>query len=189
MPKKQPTRQKHLRLRGENAAPTLVERTKPETPPLTRRKPTLRSLKVVSLGNTSAYAEKTPSTPQQSLKAWKHLRLRGENPKSTAKTSRTAETPPLTRRKRSITCMGTIDGGNTSAYAEKTNFTMEHLTRTEKHLRLRGENHLVMSLVANAEETPPLTRRKPRQEIVGYMLNRNTSAYAEKTPVPVTRHP
>ena len=70
----------------------------------------------------------------------KHLRLRGENWSESSRTTWHPETPPLTRRKHMVHRKPHTIIRNTSAYAEKTTYQTGETVRTEKHLRLRGEN-------------------------------------------------
>ena len=54
---------------------------------------------------------------------------------------------------------------------------------TKKHLRVRGENLVLGNVESLTKETPPRTRRKLRSVFFGVIINRNPSAYAEKTSV------
>jgi len=92
--------QKHLRLRGENGIISDTGAIGKETPPLTRRKLTSCLTTGGTIGNTSAYAEKTLAKSVYEYDRRKHLRLRGENLDVPAEFSGTER--------------------NTSAYAEKT---------------------------------------------------------------------
>ena len=91
------------------------------------------------------------------------------------------ETPPLTRRKLLSLCLILFIFRNTSAYAEKTRRHRLRTRNAEKHLRLRGENVLLKLRKLIHTETPPLTRRKQPFLLCGWLVRRNTSAYAEKT--------
>ena len=91
------------------------------------------------------------------------------------------ETPPLTRRKHSYSWRQYGLERNTSAHAEKTSLSKRVTGEREKHLRSRGENALIMNILAMVEETPPLTRRKQYHNNKQTIERRNTSAHAEKT--------
>ena len=119
MDKQQPVK-KHLRLRGENAIKLNMEKRKEETPPLTRRKRTFGEIALLTMRNTSAYAEKTTPRRPKSRAQRKHLRLRGENLDEITADVQKMETPPLTRRKRWMGRYARKPQRNTSAYAEKT---------------------------------------------------------------------
>ena len=120
--KKSSSRQvwKHLRLRGENLDDEVEERWPIETPPLTRRKLLASALDLALCGNTSAYAEKTPSRGNAASQRKKHLRLRGENSSIIVLSPTFSETPPLARRKLQKDAQAIKRPGNTSACAEKT---------------------------------------------------------------------
>ena len=178
------SKQKHLRLRGENAQQSLSRHNFLETPPLTRRKRTRWLKNQGSSRNTSAYAEKTSATPANLDLFEKHLRLRGENEQNFNDSQRAQETPPLTRRKLASGKLALNTFGNTSAYAEKTSDEQIQGWRNEKHLRLRGENCSIKLDFRRKEETPPLTRRKPMIQKSKRLTIGNTSAYAEKTAPP-----
>ena len=111
----------------------------------------------------------------------KHLRVRGENFKSSQAVCINSETPPRTRRKHGGLKMENESTRNTSAYAEKTNKNRTFTDFGKKHLRVRGENKFYADTAKHVLETPPRTRRKLFISRFGKSLQRNTSAYAEKT--------
>ena len=152
-----------------------------ETPPLTRRKHTNSHNRSADGGNTSAYAEKTTDGMKDQCQPQKHLRLRGENTIALKSHFFLTETPPLTRRKRRRKSRTFVLPRNTSAYAEKTTRHPRQARTKKKHLRLRGENLIVLVLRGLPLETPPLTRRKQPKYVNGGTRIGNTSAYAEKT--------
>ena len=154
-----------------------------ETPPLTRRKPLNEILTSLMLRNTSAYAEKTILTYSHIHYPQKHLRLRGENSQRVDNMDPSTETPPLTRRKPLQLIRARTRVRNTSAYAEKTTFSLTCRAGSRKHLRLRGENIHCACEVREVRETPPLTRRKREKDLLSKPWLGNTSAYAEKTAV------
>ena len=174
-------REKHLRLRGENAPPPLQSATPRETPPLARRKPDHSSTSFLCLRNTSACAEKTVSADVSFAVAEKHLRLRGENSIVPPMEQAREETPPLARRKPGEKGAGGRGIRNTSACAEKTPACPRCRAIAEKHLRLRGENCLVDLAEEFDVETPPLARRKQFYTRLTLDEFGNTSACAEKT--------
>ena len=152
-----------------------------ETPPLTRRKLLKRIPCTRRSRNTSAHAEKTAHRRTR-RNAWrKHLRSRGENIAAIGTTATSAETPPLTRRKRADIHAKRERGRNTSAHAEKTSPPKRLFPVRGKHLRSRGENVQQSTHFRQAKETPPLTRRKPLAAAKTAGAGRNTSAHAEKT--------
>ena len=129
-----------------------------ETPPLTRGRLFALSCEVGLVGNTPAYAGKTPSQAAKVRRDRKHPRLRGEDFGRPSTAIIRAETPPLTRG-RQLWCglkRGRI--GNTPAYAGKTGTPSTPATRPRKHPRLRGEDELRAPVGGLALETPPLTR-------------------------------
>ena len=78
---------------------------------------------------------------------------------------------------------------NTPAYAGKTCVDRLHLWVYEKHPRLRGENRRKREVVVADEETPPLTRGKPRFVDPLRRLPGNTPAYAGKTEIRLSQWP
>ncbi len=152
-----------------------------ETPPRMRRKPSYAVGAGAKFGNTSAYAEKTPTGAKEAVPKEKHLRVCGENVKLTVCLSIVLETPPRMRRKHYYFAVVIYMMRNTSAYAEKTvSRKVKHL-RIKKHLRVCGENLFNTIFIIMAKETPPRMRRKLQDMIVLRLALRNTSAYAEKT--------
>ena len=91
------------------------------------------------------------------------------------------ETPPLARRKLIRVVVRLCRKGNTSACAEKTDYRTFVLSMNEKHLRLRGENRLLLTRSSIKLETPPLARRKLVLTFDDTAKKGNTSACAEKT--------
>ncbi len=107
-------------MRGENKGKNMSEKKKEETPPLARRKLPHPTPKKVSVGNTSACAEKTTNLILIVSELKKHLRLRGENLNQFHQKEDLPETPPLARRKRQDWQCNNLFHRNTSACAEKT---------------------------------------------------------------------
>ena len=71
---------KHPRLRGEDRTASPILLRTPETPPLTRGRQAGVHFEPFFVGNTPAYAGKTPRTRREPKGTWKHPRLRGEDP-------------------------------------------------------------------------------------------------------------
>ena len=134
-----------------------------------------------SVGNTPAYAGKTPSPEARGDEGrkhprlrgedggrrvlpplmGKHPRLRGEDPRVSVFCGSSSETPPLTRGRRS------------QREAEPRS--------RQKHPRLRGEDQQNNGPVGYVSETPPLTRGRPASVIEPNLFVGNTPAYAGKT--------
>ena len=172
---------KHLRVRGENSTTNRQQIPMAETPPRTRRKLGKHYRIIDKIGNTSAYAEKTPFYYLVCAFIKKHLRVRGENVLRRAFPVAVIETPPRTRRKLGVILISTENVRNTSAYAEKTEKKQYNQNAFEKHLRVRGENAISSKMSGFRSETPPRTRRKRAQFCQRQGRSGNTSAYAEKT--------
>ncbi len=129
-----------------------------ETPPLTRGRRGVSSEASGERGNTPAYAGKTPVMGMVAVMVWKHPRLRGEDWVSWLKRPGLAETPPLTRGRRSRTTRLRDVRRNTPAYAGKTPCRRSLQSPRRKHPRLRGEDSFRGESVPCLPETPPLTR-------------------------------
>ena len=97
-------------------------------------------------------------------------------------TSCRPETPPLTRGRQAPGISRRLSLGNTPAYAGKTGGSEQQKDAFEKHPRLRGEDRTQRRSGKHAAETPPLTRGRPFKEPVVEVRQRNTPAYAGKTP-------
>ena len=89
--------QKHPRLRGEDGTGTTGPFTFPETPPLTRGRPSIVKAFGPGVGNTPAYAGKTRLDPTARSACPKHPHLRGEDDPYESCAGSHPETPPLTR--------------------------------------------------------------------------------------------
>ena len=153
------------------------------------------------MGNTPAYAGKTPSPEARGDEGRKHPRLRGEDFRDENLIDSVPETPPLTRGRLNVTTEHLMQLRNTPAYAGKTASNLD--TRKEakkhprlrgedggrrvlpplmgKHPRLRGEDPRVSVFCGSSSETPPLTRGRRRWRIGFAPATRNTPAYAGKT--------
>ena len=176
-----PQRQKHPRLRGEDAINAASKDWTMETPPLTRGRPFREAvdngdwetppltrgrlfrgeLHRAGNGNTPAYAGKTYALSRLNLGGEKHPRLRGEDPKRPSLTATKVETPPLTRGRQRARALASRADRNTPAYAGKTYRDDQGACRIEKHPRLRGEDRGRGDRTGGTGETPPLTRGRP----------------------------
>ena len=172
-----------------------------ETPPLTRGRLGLYGQPLEVTRNTPAYAGKTDQQIVLTNHDGKHPRLRGEDPIPPPSDDEVPETPPLTRGRHAAAIRKGGVGGNTPAYAGKTDRPTPESSGRWKHPRLRGEDFFLCAPFAlpletprlrgedrneivsmlNAGETPPLTRG--RQNFVGAddLADGNTPAYAGKT--------
>ena len=104
------TLRKHPRLRGEDLY--------------------IHGVPPMHFGNTPAYAGKTRKHDPDVLVLKKHPRLRGEDFATTSLSSRTSETPPLTRGRLFFFRHPGGVSGNTPAYAGKTNPSTTYLLPT-----------------------------------------------------------
>ena len=174
-------RQKHPRLRGEDApAPSLSSGAR-ETPPLARG----RQSKAFSLSagdrNTPACAGKTLLFLKLTTFSQKHPRLRGEDPILQVAKPRPKETPPLARGRLRNDGSTSIDPRNTPACAGKTLFERASRMRLWKHPRLRGEDMDWATAKHHFEETPPLARGRRLPKLIQKDGRGNTPACAGKT--------
>ena len=90
-------------------------------------------------GTTSAYAEKSPFFCYQDDDWWNYLRIRGEERPINDQGGYIRELPPHTRRRVREFIMGTLEGGTTSAYAEKSQLPKPSAGPAWNYLRIRGE--------------------------------------------------
>ena len=118
-------------------------------------------MQLLPLGNTPAYAGKTPLPAASAAKCEKHPRLRGEDSLADLSGRLDGETPPLTR--------GRPDG------------VIAKLHAGQKHPRLRGEDIAADEGVGQGVETPPLTRGRREWDRYDRFSTRNPPAYAGKT--------
>ena len=179
-----------------------------ETPPLTRGRRAAPAEVPVAVGNTPAYAGKTPPPRSCSHRVEKHPRLRGEDEARQKRRSDSKETPPLTRGRLEKVPDVRLDLGNTPAYAGKTIETAAcTLAARETPPLTRGRHALsvrVKSLRGNTpayagkttetathrrstKETPPLTRGRHALSVRVKSLRGNTPAYAGKTECDIDR--
>ena len=92
------------------------------------------------MGNTPAYAGKTPSSLRDFPAHRKHPRLRGEDPGAILLMTDETETPPLTRGRHLVKSISSSYLRNTPAYAGKTQREDHERSAPWKHPRLRGED-------------------------------------------------
>ena len=111
---------KHLRMRGEYIRHELRAFQPKETSPHARRILSLHPIKDRSVGNISACAENTPSSPREAPQAGKHLRMRGEYNALHVLRCPYRETSPHARRIRTARGWRAYRCGNISACAENT---------------------------------------------------------------------
>ena len=171
---------KHLHIRGENVKSRNGRCLDRETPPHTWRKSPRRGRRKASTGNTSTYVEKMPRLKRRTSGTWKHLHIRGENWGAKQGLSVLVETPPHTWRKSSGSLPIRGVKRNTSTYVEKMNLEDFDHDTTQKHLHIRGENHIGYGSTLPHEETPPHTWRKLNRQSGLFFQFGNTSTYVEK---------
>ena len=174
--------EKHPRLRGEDPRVSVFCASSSETPPLARGRRYARHGRL--------------------CRRWKHPRLRGEDAMQPCLPKGRWETPPLARgRPDSVRIARARDGntpacagktnpcrlcmvmplGNTPACAGKTATFLQHQATRRKHPRLRGEDVMLVAVLATLKETPPLARGRPREFRAIFSCVRNTPACAGKT--------
>ena len=154
-------REKHPRLRGEDADIGGLLDIGKETPPLARGRHGEYAASASCGRNTPAFAGKTHGSLKSKKPRRKHPRLRGEDDPFG---DRDAE-----RR------------GNTPACAGKTGPTRVIEGHCQKHPRLRGEDASTSAVPAASMETPPLARGRPPKEEDFRERHGNTPACAGKT--------
>ena len=134
-------------------------------------------------GTTSAYAENTAEIGQDVLRAWNHLRVRGEYPMRSCASCNWIELPPRTRRIPLFEGVTHFSNGTTSAYAENTRHDTPRFDPAGNYLRVRGEYVHVVRRHALRLELPPRTRRIRECSGLEAANPGTTSAYAENTHV------
>ena len=152
-----------------------------EIPPRMRRRVLSTGQVCGFLGNTSAYAEKSPPLSWMRWLVGKYLRVCGEEVSSMKSRQLLLEIPPRMRRRAQRNISESIPLGNTSAYAEKRDTTMIYTHVTRKYLRVCGEETGFCTLHQTYREIPPRMRRRERIGLICPVLEGNTSAYAEKS--------
>ena len=129
----------YLRVRGEYWKPGWTHPRLPELPPRARRILTKFGSQRLSGGTTSACAENTSQSHQQSAPARNYLRVRGEYSRTLFCSMDSKELPPRARR---IPALGPVRKtlkGTTSACAENTLVCMIMVAGCRNYLRVRGE--------------------------------------------------
>ena len=154
---------KYLRVRGEEASVNRRSAAVVEIPPRARRRGTHPITSADLRGNTSACAEKSGSHSSSPSSQRKYLRVRGEEPATTAGRRPAGEIPPRARRRDAVPAARVLLQGNTSACAEKRRLP-----------RSRGRR---------ASEIPPRARRRGLVMLPPRGRRGNTSACAEKSRV------
>ena len=135
----------------------------------------------LNLRNIPAYAGRTPKLQNRSSTKQKHPRIRGENLKTTRRSSISLETSPHTRGERRACNKKQCKDGNIPAYAGRTR--QQYLARRSlwKHPRIRGENPRVSAHAAGSLETSPHTRGELDARNTIARHRRNIPAYAGRT--------
>ena len=172
---------KYLRMRGEEIASRTASAISWEIPPHARRRVPACTLSECLLGNTSACAEKSPSRSSPLLRAWKYLRMRGEERRVASMIWAATEIPPHARRREYSGAVVRGTNGNTSACAEKSYGGCIKSARDRKYLRMRGEETPKPMPLTVSSEIPPHARRRARRHGRDNPLVGNTSACAEKS--------
>ena len=90
--------------------------------------------------------------------------------------------PPHTRRRVKVTSVRNRQHGTTSAYAEKSVFTVALEDGMKDYLRIRGEEQPKDSVAYVKTGLPPHTRRRGLEITARTHPFGTTSAYAEKRP-------
>ena len=152
-----------------------------EIPPRVRRRGFDSSLSDSLLGNTSACAEKSPDGDSAPHRAWKYLRVCGEESRSPPRSMPSTEIPPRVRRRAAIETPYRASLGNTSACAEKRAGRGCRSIRLGKYLRVCGEERRRWGMSLAGVEIPPRVRRRARDREEERHRDGNTSACAEKS--------
>ncbi len=171
----------HLRSRGENGRQAVGVDAEADPPPLARRERQAGQRQGLRWRPTSARAERTRRRPSSTRAATTHLRSRGENHPSRARSCRWTDPPPLARREPVPDLEQQIAQRPTSARAERTRSATASWRCSATHLRSRGENETVTQIRVMAVDPPPLARRERSRCRGRWWCPRPTSARAERT--------
>ena len=171
----------YLRVRGEYWKPGWTHPRLPELPPRARRILTKFGSQRLSGGTTSACAENTSQSHQQSAPARNYLRVRGEYRLWKTATNITSELPPRARRILFASLFEKFLPGTTSACAENTSGFQWCAPYYWNYLRVRGEYRARRSCTTWAKELPPRARRILFMPAVLRAFGGTTSACAENT--------
>ena len=127
-------------MRGENAVARMKFPKALETSPHAWRKLFNVGVDLIKGRNISTCVEKTYALCHHARQVWKHLHMRGENPKTIGNKPLGLETSPHAWRKLLRAHMS--------------------LRFSKKHLHMRGENHKYCKLARSWWETSPHAWRK-----------------------------
>ena len=149
--------------------------------PLTRGKPTRRSVMTMRRRLIPAHAGKTLAHQVQVLKAQAHPRSRGENPYAASNDQDPKGSSPLTRGKLLGADRALGGRGLIPAHAGKTRPRNHQDQGGGAHPRSRGENFSRPKVTPLLPGSSPLTRGKPRLVGADLPLGRLIPAHAGKT--------
>ena len=144
-----------------------------ELPPHARRRAWTRQSKAFLAGITSACAEKrrTPRAGFDSIR--NYLRMRGEEVAGVAGLNPILELPPHARRRVRIAAESSVQGGITSACAEKSWLNKHKEFLSGNYLRMRGEEDDPQPENLDSGELPPHARRRARSPPYSTSSRRN----------------
>ena len=149
--------------------------------PLTRGKPRMPLISVVSSGIIPAHAGKTSVSTVPASPGLDHPRSRGENVSVAAVAVTRPGSSPLTRGKLCALPSGACRGGIIPAHAGKTSRAHPTTCGPWDHPRSRGENEVVERVVVAVPGSSPLTRGKRCQSLGGVGRRGIIPAHAGKT--------
>ncbi len=138
---------------------------------------------------TSARAERTPSPRTAPTGPTGYLRSRGEDEEQGGAVWPPAGVPPLARRGPAQIAHHREHRRGTSARAERTAHGLLVHPQPAGYLRSRGEDPVRMTGARWNSGVPPLARRGPPAPLRALLLDRGTSARAERTGRPTGRPP
>ena len=167
-------------MRGEESEPSRPYLIRKEIPPRARRRGVPLQGLGVGVRNTSACAEKRVARPAGVDRAWKYLRVRGEELFTVPTKILSLEIPPRARRRVLVVIRWLLWLGNTSACAEKRKTSPNPNGPNGKYLRVRGEEWPWCHMAAALKEIPPRARRRAAWFAACGGWVGNTSACAEK---------
>ena len=171
----------HPRSRGENIEDVRVVPTALGASPLTRGKPRLIRARAASSGRIPAHAGKTHQPRPGNSRPRAHPRSRGENCVRSLRNTGVLGASPLTRGKRDVQPPSGVHEGRIPAHAGK---TMPQSTGDRQfwaHPRSRGENGWPERHITPNQGASPLTRGKPRLNVIYKTIARRIPAHAGKT--------
>ena len=149
--------------------------------PLTRGKPRLIRARAASSGRIPAHAGKTHQPRPGNSRPRAHPRSRGENCVRSLRNTGVLGASPLTRGKRDVQPPSGVHEGRIPAHAGK---TMPQSTGDRQfwaHPRSRGENGWPERHITPNQGASPLTRGKPRLNVIYKTIARRIPAHAGKT--------